>query len=188
MENLRRHFSKKKDTYSVIGRVKRNGHCKKHPKHHQSPGVCSLCLREKLSQLSSSNSRRRTTSSIASSSSSSSISSYYSSASASSCASPIHCFCFTTEPKSNPSSSVSIFLLSDDNGIIKGRCSSLDIFRRKNCEVGHHHNNKSTAYKTGFWFNFLHPQSKRMKECYRDDHDTKQLVRSMSIKMRETMA
>ncbi|KAK9181439.1 hypothetical protein WN944_024576 [Citrus x changshan-huyou] len=25
--------------------------CRKHPKHKQSPGVCSLCLRDELSQL-----------------------------------------------------------------------------------------------------------------------------------------
>ncbi|TKY56283.1 hypothetical protein E2542_SST20726 [Spatholobus suberectus] len=177
MENLRRHFSKKKDTYSVIGRVRRNGHCKKHPKHRQSPGVCSLCLREKLTQLSSSNSRTITSSIItACSSSSSSLSSlsssYYSSASASSCASPMHCFCFTSEGKS--SSSVSIFLLSDNRGIMNGRFKS-----------GADHGHDKSAHKSGFWFKLLHPKSKRMKEYYRED--TK-LVRSMSIKIRETMA
>ncbi|KAH7848919.1 hypothetical protein Vadar_010239 [Vaccinium darrowii] len=33
--------------------------CKKHPKHQQSPGVCSICLREKLSQISTSSSSSR---------------------------------------------------------------------------------------------------------------------------------
>ncbi|KAI3751629.1 hypothetical protein L2E82_22720 [Cichorium intybus] len=47
--------------------------CKKHPKHQQSPGVCSLCLRERLSKISSSSSRAVTN--VSSSSSSSSISS-----------------------------------------------------------------------------------------------------------------
>ncbi|KAG5063937.1 hypothetical protein JHK85_005120 [Glycine max] len=186
MENLRRHFSKKKkDTYCVIGRVKHNGYCKKHPKHHQSPGVCSLCLREKLSQLSSSFNSRRRISSICSSSSSSMSSSYYSSASASSCASPMQCFCFTTtEGKiTSSSNSVSIFLLSSgNNGIIKGRCRSLDIVpRKRDCEGGgvDHHGHSMSAYKSGFWFNLLHPRSKRMKEKYYRE-DTKQLIKFRS--------
>ncbi|XP_023741830.1 uncharacterized serine-rich protein C215.13 [Lactuca sativa] len=47
--------------------------CKKHPKHQQSPGVCSLCLRERLSKISSTSSRAVTN--VSSSSSSSTISS-----------------------------------------------------------------------------------------------------------------
>lgn len=35
--------------------------CKKHPKHRQSPGVCSVCLREKLTKLPSTSSSRATT-------------------------------------------------------------------------------------------------------------------------------
>ncbi|QCE00641.1 Uncharacterized protein family UPF0503 [Vigna unguiculata] len=177
MENLRRHFGKKKDTYSVIGRVKRNGHCKKHPKHDQSPGVCSLCLREKLAQLSSHNSRG-TPSSIASSTSSSSLSSYsssyYSSASASSSsspASPMHCFCFSAEGKTS-SSSLSVFLLSGSNH--EGKCGSLDIVQRRDSD-------HRSACKSGFWFKLLHCKSKRMKKYYRDDDD--KLVRSVSIKV-----
>nr|XP_043637633.1 uncharacterized protein LOC122608600 [Erigeron canadensis] len=54
--------------------------CKKHPNHKQSPGICSLCLRERLSKISSSSSRAITNVSTSSSSSSiSSISSAYSS-------------------------------------------------------------------------------------------------------------
>ncbi|RDX57647.1 hypothetical protein CR513_63093, partial [Mucuna pruriens] len=174
MENLRRHFSKKKDRgSSVIGRVKRNCNCKKHPKHQQSPGVCSLCLREKLTQLSSSNSRWRisptiTASSSTSSSFSSLSSSYYSSASASSCASPLHCFCFTTQGKST--SSLSIFLLSGNRPIINSRCSSLDIIpRRRDCEGGLDRCHNKSLYKSGFWFKLLHPKSKGMKEYYTDE-------------------
>ncbi|KAE8704432.1 Detected protein of unknown function [Hibiscus syriacus] len=33
-------------------RSKPNQGCKRHPKHRQSPGVCSLCLADKLSRLS----------------------------------------------------------------------------------------------------------------------------------------
>lgn len=42
------HIGKSKAHYSMI-------FCKKHPKHRQSSGVCSVCLTEKLSPLSSSN-------------------------------------------------------------------------------------------------------------------------------------
>ncbi|GFZ10234.1 hypothetical protein Acr_21g0008330 [Actinidia rufa] len=60
--------------------------CKKHPKHLQSPGVCSVCLRERLSQLSA-GSRTNTTLVIkASSSTSSSLSSLSSSGEVS----PVH--------------------------------------------------------------------------------------------------
>ncbi|KAM6561021.1 suppressor protein SRP40-like [Cannabis sativa] len=62
-----------------------DGRCKKHPKHQQSPGVCSLCLSEKLSQINhmnptSSSRRTSTTTGFGSASSTtSSLSSYYSS-------------------------------------------------------------------------------------------------------------
>ncbi|CAN0889961.1 hypothetical protein LINGRAHAP2_LOCUS16214 [Linum grandiflorum] len=60
--------------------------CRKHREQHQSPGVCSACLREKLSRLPSAATSSRTCVD-ASSSASSSASSYYSSSSSSSCAS-----------------------------------------------------------------------------------------------------
>ncbi|KAK1413054.1 hypothetical protein QVD17_34776 [Tagetes erecta] len=54
--------------------------CKKHPKHRQSPGICSLCLRERLSKMLSSSSQVvSNVSSSCSSSSISSVSSVYSS-------------------------------------------------------------------------------------------------------------
>ncbi|KAL5992549.1 hypothetical protein ACLOJK_013468 [Asimina triloba] len=60
--------------------------CQKHPKNTQSPGVCSVCLRERLAQLSSSNSVLPAASSA--SSSLSSYSSAYESSSASPMADP----------------------------------------------------------------------------------------------------
>lgn len=64
--------------------------CKKHPKHKQSPGVCSICLGERLSQLSSCKKTTKKVSTTPSSSSSlSSLSSCDSSSNASSCASPV---------------------------------------------------------------------------------------------------
>ncbi|EOA36560.1 hypothetical protein CARUB_v10011701mg [Capsella rubella] len=62
--------------------------CKKHPKHRQSPGVCSLCLNEKLSLFMKAASSRGRPRSLSSSSTSSSLSSYCSS-SVSSCPSPL---------------------------------------------------------------------------------------------------
>ncbi|XP_071713675.1 uncharacterized protein [Rutidosis leptorrhynchoides] len=61
--------------------------CKKHPMHQQSPGVCSLCLRERLSKISGSSSH---TISALSSSCSTSFISTISSACSSYKASPMH--------------------------------------------------------------------------------------------------
>ncbi|KAE9605929.1 hypothetical protein Lalb_Chr10g0102531 [Lupinus albus] len=188
MGNLRRRPFTKEKKDNVVGRVKPNGQCKKHPKHNQSPGVCSLCLKEKLTLLSISKSYRTTTSSItlcSSCSSSSSLSSDYSSCSTSSSASPMHCFRFTTEGKStyNNARFVSFFLLSEKHGITNSR--SMTFVSRKNDregEVLHHTHNNMSAKKSGFWFKLLRLKSKRMEE-----KDTK-LVRSMSIRETVTVA
>ncbi|KFK41645.1 hypothetical protein AALP_AA2G154600 [Arabis alpina] len=72
-----------------------NFSCKKHTKHIQSPGICSLCLNEKLSKLSLeyyeyTKTAAETASSCCSTSSTSiSVSSCYSSSSVSSCSSPL---------------------------------------------------------------------------------------------------
>ncbi|PIN10127.1 hypothetical protein CDL12_17289 [Handroanthus impetiginosus] len=71
-----------------------NGPCKKHPKHIQSPGVCSICLTEKLSHLLSNPVNIRSSSKPVRSPSSSTSSSSYdlsslSSSNASSCSSPV---------------------------------------------------------------------------------------------------
>ncbi|KAJ8433794.1 hypothetical protein Cgig2_025957 [Carnegiea gigantea] len=36
----------------------KGGQCKKHPKHRQSPGVCSLCVSEKLTRISATSSNK----------------------------------------------------------------------------------------------------------------------------------
>ncbi|KAH6803739.1 hypothetical protein C2S51_031986 [Perilla frutescens var. frutescens] len=95
-------------------RSKANSICKKHPKHMQSPGVCSICLNEKLSQLmsnsdSSSSSSRAARSRSSSSSSLSSYVSSLSSSNASSCSSPVV-----------DSNSVRVFKKSKSIGIVKG--------------------------------------------------------------------
>lgn len=180
MANLRR-ASKDKD--NIVGRFKLDGYCKKHPKHVQSPGVCSLCLRDKLSQLPST-SQKTTSATVDSScaSTSSSLSSYYSSSSGSSCSSPMHhhnhnplSFSTTT---TTTGSSVSVFLLpKHGGGLVKSRSMAVAPRRRKI-------DNKSDVVdnskkKSGFWFKLLHPKSKR-----KQDH---KLIRTISVTVRETV-
>ncbi|GMH21847.1 hypothetical protein Nepgr_023690 [Nepenthes gracilis] len=62
--------------------------CKKHPKHHQSPGVCSVCLTEKLSKLPTAGPRVTASAALPSCPSSSSSLSDLSSSYVSSCQSP----------------------------------------------------------------------------------------------------
>lgn len=128
MGNLRRSSSSSNN--NNIGWFKRDGGdgCKKHSKHRQSAGVCSLCLREKLTQLSiivptitSSSSRSPSLSSQSSSESSSYVSSLSSSYLSSSCASP------------NYNATSSIFFLHAKHG---QRCP---------------------RQRGGFWYRLLHP-------------------------------
>ncbi|KAJ7958974.1 putative Avr9/Cf-9 rapidly elicited protein [Quillaja saponaria] len=139
-----------------------DGRCKKHPKHLQSPGVCSLCLRERLAQLStpSSCSSRRPSNMTAGSSSPSSLSSYYSSTSASSCASPMQRYDF--EGKGSSSNKSMMFLLTNGkHAFTKSRSLAFD----------NRNNNKG-----GFWFNLLHPTRKRREEPH-------QLVPSRTLRL-----
>ncbi|XP_030528555.2 uncharacterized protein LOC115739552 [Rhodamnia argentea] len=98
--------------------------CRKHPKHRQSTGVCSLCLSKKLSRLSSGSYLRGSTganrrySCSSSPSSSSSLSSYHSSSESSSCSSPIHRYGrFAHEARSGPVS----MLFGGKDGLKKSR-------------------------------------------------------------------
>ncbi|BAT78497.1 uncharacterized protein LOC124845729 [Vigna umbellata] len=164
MATLPRPPSKDKD---IIGRFMLHARCKKHPKHRQSPGVCSLCLRDKLSQLSSdspSSSSSRKANSISSSPSSSvssSVSSY-----SSSCASPTAALPF---PFSNEPRTASIFLFTAKHaGFLKSKSMSvLSTRRRRTRNEGEADDDpvkNKTAKKSGFWSKLLHPKSKRMEE------------------------
>ncbi|MED6155389.1 hypothetical protein PIB30_004821 [Stylosanthes scabra] len=137
-----------------FGRFKPGGGgCKKHPKHRQSPGVCSLCLNDRLLQLSSCSSSRV---SGGGGSSVSSLSSYYSSSSASSCASPVRHVQFPLTSEGKRSSTLSIFLLSsgnkhsNNNGLIKSRSMAVD---------DHH---RGSSKKSGFWSKLFSSKSKRI--------------------------
>lgn len=123
--------------------------CKKHPKHRQSPGVCSVCLREKLSQLSSN--MRKNTVSMASSCSSSSLSSL-SSSNASSLSSPVHRTGFVgVEAKGR---SVS-FLKSTGKSVLltKSRSMAFDVPMRAREHVDH------GKKKSGFWSRLIGTRS-----------------------------
>ncbi|KAJ7965744.1 putative Avr9/Cf-9 rapidly elicited protein [Quillaja saponaria] len=125
----------------AAGKSKPDGrNCKKHPKHRQSPGVCSLCLRERLAKLSSPSacdSRRTSTITAASSSSSSSLSSYYSSTS-SSYASPTQRYRLEGNRISNKS--MLFLFMNGKHALTKSRSLTFD--------------NKSNK-KGGFWFKLL---------------------------------
>ncbi|XP_058087312.1 uncharacterized protein LOC131234442 [Magnolia sinica] len=112
--------------------------CKKHPKHTQSPGVCSSCLRERLSQLSSSNAILTTTPFTSSSFSS------YSSAYASSYSSPAH-----------------LWMSHNEGGFGRSR-SMVHVARELPGDVVSAVEKKK---KGGFWSKLLRPvSSKRRKE------------------------
>jgi hypothetical protein len=168
MANLHRPYSKDKDNYKF-------GRCKKHPKHVQSPGVCSLCLKDKLDQLStSSSSTSQKTTSASCSSSCSSVSSYDSSSSASSCSSPpMHDDgSFSTKGKT-------IFLFQKHNGLVKSKSMAVVPRSRKRY---HSEKNDDSSKKNGFWFKLFHPnKSKKMVE----NKDIFKVVRASSV--RETV-
>ncbi|CAL5384039.1 unnamed protein product [Camellia sinensis] len=117
--------------------------CKKHPKHQQSPGVCSVCLREKLSQLSTTSRINTKTkdSSCSSLSSLSSLSSHYSSSESS----PVH---------------DRFSLGSEANGLrnVLRKSKSMAVVNRTRDGEGRDHGKK----KDGFWSKFLRPRRKKI--------------------------
>ncbi|XP_057779571.1 uncharacterized protein LOC130998155 [Salvia miltiorrhiza] len=110
--------------------------CKKHPKHRQSPGVCSICLRQKLSQLSNCDSSRAARSRSASSASS--LSSYVSSLSSS---------------NASPAPDAVAFFR-------KSRSMALVVPRRRKQEAGQN-GKEIPIVKGGFWSKLLPQKSTR---------------------------
>ncbi|XP_068312546.1 uncharacterized protein [Pyrus communis] len=143
MEKLRRSSKKKSDIA-----------CKKHPKHQQSPGVCSLCLKEKLERVAQKLSTysvpylRRTF--YASPSTTSSLSSHYSSSSGSS-SSPA--------PGYEQKGSTITWLLSGESNVLRKSRSLVNYFPRRKRELGSEEKKKSR-----FWTKLLRPRSKRREE------------------------
>ncbi|CAI9116240.1 OLC1v1017336C1 [Oldenlandia corymbosa var. corymbosa] len=128
--------------------------CKKHPKHQQSPGVCSVCLNEKLKKLSNSSSRRATAaddhqSSCSSSSLSSLSSSSHYSASASSNSSPLHHRHYRLDSEGR-GFSMTLFK-SGKNVLTKSRSVAFITRRRETAGREIDHEKK----KGGFWSKLL---------------------------------
>ncbi|KAL2498870.1 putative ovule protein [Abeliophyllum distichum] len=117
--------------------------CKKHPNHKQQPGVCSCCLRERLSKLSG------LTKNIYSTSSSHSASPvvYYSSASSSTYTSPIR-----RAGHNRIASDIMDYSLSFTNGINNGlkKSRSIAIVARHRVEDA-----VNRKKKGGFWSKLL---------------------------------
>lgn len=137
----------------VMGRSKPDGKCKKHPKHKQSPGVCSVCLSEKLSQLPTSASTSRSTSTNAMDCSSSSSSPSYSSSSSCSYSSPTHRYQYSTQGKG----SLPSFFNGRSTFLSKSRSMALVSVR----------GNKDSHEKKkgGLWSKFLRrPRDKKVEE------------------------
>lgn len=134
--------------------------CKKHPKHKQSPGVCSICLGERLSQLSSSKkTTKKALRTPSSSSSLSSLSSYDSSSNASSCASPVRSKNYGGMGRSEGKGYVSFFKVSGKNAILtKSRSMEFYPPRPSQERVNDDYRKK----KSGFWYKLIGSRSKKM--------------------------
>ncbi|KAK8624210.1 hypothetical protein V6N13_065563 [Hibiscus sabdariffa] len=149
MDNFRIRSSNKDVAVPVAGGGRRRSNpnhqacCKKHPKHRQSPGVCSLCLKEKLSRLPASSSSRRPTIIASSCSSSSSLSSYCSSSSSSS---PMHRYRCPNEGKDG----FSLFLIGGGKKMLTKSRSVAFVSR-----LGSKEGRKD---KTGLLSKLLHPR------------------------------
>lgn len=130
--------------------------CKKHPKHKQSPGVCAVCLREKLNLLPplSSNTQKATKKTNAdgssSSSSLSSLSSHDSSNASTSCASPHH----------HRSYSSATFLTTGKKLFTNSRSMAAIVMptRPQNMTAMDYQIKK----KQGFWSKLLHPRKSKV--------------------------
>nr|XP_009774907.1 PREDICTED: uncharacterized protein LOC104224886 [Nicotiana sylvestris] len=138
MENRRR-FSKNQMQISKSKAKSNSIICKKHPKHKQNPGVCSVCLSEKLSLLSKISRSNTTTITTTSSSSLSSLSS---SSDVSSCSSPLR-------------------YRMDNNVLIKSRSLALIMRRREGGILEESNGNKK---KGGFLSKLLNSRRNRKDE------------------------
>ncbi|KAK6923372.1 Protein OCTOPUS-like [Dillenia turbinata] len=126
------------------------GGCKNHPNHIQQTGVCSLCLQERLSQLSGTSHYKSTIFSC---------SSGYSSATSSTCNSPprqSH-----RRHQRNASEATGSVLLTMNGGVMMKKSRSM-IWVHENGSDGVNGNSKK---KSGFWSKLLRLNNKRTKEA-----------------------
>ncbi|CAI9266478.1 unnamed protein product [Lactuca saligna] len=121
------------------------GSCNKHPKHRQSPGICSLCLRERLSKISGPSSGAViNVSSSSSSSSISSVSSAYSSHASSYTASPMQSYRNRRQIGNLEGNGYLHFLRKNTNGLLKKSRSVAFVSDQTNVMQDH-------EKKVGFW-------------------------------------
>lgn len=143
------------------GNFKANAPCKKHPKHRQSPGVCSICLRERLSKLpnvatSSSSSK------VGLSSSPSSSCSDLSSSNASPCSSQVVSYTCRVEYL-EAGKSMKVFKNVGQDVLKKSRSMVYVLQRRKEEGSMDDNNGKNIDGKRGFWSKFLPGRGKALR-------------------------
>nr|GMD94028.1 Protein ovarian tumor locus like [Ipomoea batatas] len=127
--------------------------CRKHPKNAaQSPGVCSVCLMEKLSQLYTATVSGSNTTTMASSCSSSSLSPLSSSSDVSSCSSP------------------SRRRVQDISGLMMKSRSVAFITRRRRVE------DDGKGKTAGFWSKLLRRKKNRVNERLMHSKTTRERV------------
>ncbi|PIA52023.1 hypothetical protein AQUCO_01000126v1 [Aquilegia coerulea] len=137
--------------------------CKKHPKQRQSPGVCSACLRERLSQLSTRNNKITTASSCSSSVSTS----MYSSGATSSYSSPIHHHHHHHRGGSMSMKGPISFLIKGDDGLMMRSKSMAFVAREDHMDIGMDRRiNKKK--KSGFWSRLINGSSVKRKHMKKE--------------------
>ncbi|PON46775.1 hypothetical protein PanWU01x14_248700 [Parasponia andersonii] len=180
----------------AAGRPRPDGRCKRHPKHRQSPGVCSLCLRERLSQLNKmdpTSSSRRITSAASGSSTTSSLSSYYSSESEdeeSECESPMQYCRYRyggyNHRKGSSSNSVSSFMLSGNNVLKKSRSLAF-VSRREERSDGDRQRRAGGGGGGGFWSKLIHPKHSNDNRTSSTDHQETRFMHSRTVRERSVL-
>ncbi|KAK6923794.1 Protein OCTOPUS-like [Dillenia turbinata] len=141
---------------SEMGWSESRGGCKKHPNHIQQTGVCSLCLQERLSQLSGSNYMLSGSNYVLS------CSSRYSSAISSTCNSPpsqSH-----RRHQRNASEATGSLLLMTNGGLMIKKSRSMAWVHDKGSDGV----NGNVKKKSGFWSKLLRSNNKRTKEALRN--------------------
>lgn len=136
--------------------------CKMHPDQSQVPGVCSSCLRERLSQLSCTAASHNKHTPAFSFSSSRSSSLAYSSAAASNYASPNHSRRRRGHQRnaSDVMSSISFMISGGGYGLKKSRSMANFVRRGRVGDVA------GGRKKGGFWSKLLMSTGKRTKEVF----------------------
>lgn len=136
--------------------------CRKHPKHGQTPGVCSVCLMEKLSQLYTTTVSGSNTTTIVSSCSSSSLSPLSSSSEVSSYSSPAHRHVHA--------------IGGDRNALMMKSRSMAFITRRRRAAAAGSVEDDGKGKAAGFWSKLLRRKKNRVNERLMHSKTTRERV------------